>query len=313
MDDPGTGPRAQAGRLPLGPGVYRFRDAGGRVLYLGRAVCLRRRAASYWGDLGDRPRLAPMVRRIARVEAVECDSALEAAWLERNLLRARTPPWNKVRSGGQESEVWISVSTRASRPGMAVVHQPAAGAPPGTVHFGPYLGGQQARLAVSGLGRVHPLGYCGDTPDGTLRDMARARGVSAAERATLAEAIEAVLSRDPCAVRSLRARLTERRDAASAALAFELAARLQAEIEAIDWVTAEQKVSRPGTGDFAVSGWVNGTLVRFEVRGGYLSRWSQRACGRAAASRHLAGTPAEWAAFAQRNAELAARLATLDG
>src|SRR5271157_752972 len=40
--------------LPLAPGVYRFRDQAGRVLYVGRAISLRRRVLSYWGDLGDR-------------------------------------------------------------------------------------------------------------------------------------------------------------------------------------------------------------------------------------------------------------------
>jgi excinuclease ABC subunit C len=94
VDSPGppaASPRATVARLPLGPGVYRFRDAAGRVLYVGRAVCLRRRVASYWGDLGDRRHLAPMVARIAQVEAVPCASAHEAAWLERNLLERRTP------------------------------------------------------------------------------------------------------------------------------------------------------------------------------------------------------------------------------
>ena len=51
--------RTVAARLPGGPGVYRFRDARGRVLYVGRAVNLRRRVISYWGDLGDRPYLTP--------------------------------------------------------------------------------------------------------------------------------------------------------------------------------------------------------------------------------------------------------------
>src|SRR5262249_56977330 len=81
---PSPQPSARA-RLPSTPGVYRFRDAGGRVLYLGRAVQLRRRVGSYWTDLGDRSHLAAMVARIARIEAVSCDSEHEAAWLERNL------------------------------------------------------------------------------------------------------------------------------------------------------------------------------------------------------------------------------------
>lgn len=97
---------AAIAKLPLTPGVYRFRDAGGRVLYIGRATALRRRVASYWGDLGDRGHLAPMVARIARVEAVACDSAHEAAWLERNLLETSLPPWNKG-AGGQEAPVYI--------------------------------------------------------------------------------------------------------------------------------------------------------------------------------------------------------------
>jgi excinuclease ABC subunit C len=59
-----------AARLPQAPGVYRFRDQAGRVLYVGRTVSLRRRVRSYWGDLGDRGHLAPMVARIAQVEAV---------------------------------------------------------------------------------------------------------------------------------------------------------------------------------------------------------------------------------------------------
>src|SRR6202167_6297495 len=87
--------RDQAARLPPAPGVYRFRDAAGRVLYLGRATSLRSRVASYWGDLRGRAHLAPMVARVARVEAVACDSAHEAAWLERNLLQAGKPPWHR--------------------------------------------------------------------------------------------------------------------------------------------------------------------------------------------------------------------------
>lgn len=74
-----NGPAA-IGRLPPGPGAYRFRDAGGRVLYIGRASGLRSRVGSYWSDLRGRDHLAPMVERIASVEAVSCDSerALEA-------------------------------------------------------------------------------------------------------------------------------------------------------------------------------------------------------------------------------------------
>jgi len=59
--------------LPAEPGVYRFLDSRGTVLYLGRATALRARVASYWAaDLGDRRHLALMVSRVTRIEAVRC-------------------------------------------------------------------------------------------------------------------------------------------------------------------------------------------------------------------------------------------------
>lgn len=102
--------RAQAGRLPPLPGVYRFCDTSGRVLYLGRAASLRQRVLSSWGDLRVRGDRIGMVPQVAEVQAVACDSAHEAAWLERNLLRGDRPPWNRSPDGGSESEVWIRLS-----------------------------------------------------------------------------------------------------------------------------------------------------------------------------------------------------------
>jgi excinuclease ABC subunit C len=304
MGGTGTSARDQAALLPAAPGVYRFRDAAGRVLYLGRATQLRGRVASYWGDLRGRAHLAPMVSRVARVEAVACDSVHEAAWLERNLLQARKPPWNRAPDGGQESEVWIRLSDDAREPGLTVVYQKDERAR----NFGPYLGGRKVRLAVSGLCRVFPLDYAGGALAGTRRDLARMRGVGPEDRAALTAKAAAVLGREPAAVAQLRASLIERRDAASAALAFELAGRLQQEAEALDWVTAEQKVTRPDGADHDACGWSDGILARFEIRAGRLVGWTVRPCGAVAARRHLAATPPEWATFARRNAELAARL-----
>jgi len=104
-------PPAAVASLPRAPGVYRFRDARGGVLYLGRAVNLRRRVACYWGDLGSRGHLAPMVARIAGVQALVCDSEHEAAWLERNLLERRLPRWNRT-AGGEEVPVYIRLDLR---------------------------------------------------------------------------------------------------------------------------------------------------------------------------------------------------------
>jgi excinuclease ABC subunit C len=297
--------RASVTRLPAGPGVYRFRDARGRALYLGRATNLRQRAGSYWSDLRDRRHLRRMVPQIVALEAVACDSVHEAAWLERNLLERSKPRWNRVR-GGAEVTTCIRLEHVAGVPRLTVAYWPAGGA---GETYGPYLGGTRSRLAVSALDRVLPLRYTDDRLAGCHRDLAEARGVGAADRADFLAVITGVLRRQPESVTLLRDRLTEMRDRASEGLAFELAARIQQEIEAVDWVVAEQKVTSLTAGaDCTAYGWADGLLVRFQLSGGRMSTWDQRACSQAGARPFLDRTPDEWRAFADRNAELAGRL-----
>ena len=235
-------PRAIA-RLPGTPGVYRFRDARGRVLYIGRATALRSRVASYWSDLRDRAHLAPMVSRVARIEAVSCASPHEAAWLERNLLEQSMPPWNRT-AGGQESVVFIRMDEGPAAPGLSVQYRtPAAGH---VRYFGPYLGGLRVRQAVTALHRILPLGYAGTGLRGAQQDMARARGVTGADRDELIRAVTAVLQREPVAVAQARDNLVLVRDRAAGSLAFEFAAQVQDEIQALDWVTSPQRVTTAG-------------------------------------------------------------------
>jgi excinuclease ABC subunit C len=297
-----TSARTSVARLPTSPGVYRFRDARGRVLYIGRASQLRRRVASYWSDLRERRHLAPMVARIGRVEAVACDSEHEAAWLERNLLERRMPPWNRT-PGGQEVPVYLRLDARPAAPGLRVTHLGEPG------DFGPYLGGARVRLAVAALHRVLPLAYTGTGMSASQRDMAAKLGVGPADYPRLVDALTAVLRRDPVAVASVRDELCARRDRASGVLAFELAGRLHDEIDAVEWIASPQRVTRSSGEDLTVCGWAGGVLVCFEIRAGRLDAWTQRACGASGASRQLAATPAAWAGFAARNAELAAALA----
>jgi excinuclease ABC subunit C len=157
---------------------------------------------------------------------------------------------------------------------------------------------------------VLPLAHAADGRAGAERELARLRGSSPGARAELARAIAAVLGRDRDAVATLRAELTARRSAAAAALAFEFAGKLQAELEALDWITGEQKVTRApwGQDDADVYGWAGGVLVCFEIRGGRMSAWRQHPCTAAAARPYLDQSPSGWAPFAERNAELAARL-----
>ncbi len=297
-------------RLPAEPGVYRFRDRNGRVLYVGRATALRSRVGSYWSDLRGRRHLTRMVAQVARIEAVACASVHEAAWLERNLLQASLPRWNRT-PGGQENQVYIRLSRGRAGRALTVVYQVSPA--PDLQYFGPYLGGVRTRQAVTALYRIRPGAGAGPALRGAHRDLILARGHDpgppGAREADLDD-LAAILGQDPAAVAGARADLAAIRDRAAGQLAFEFAARVQAELESLDWITSPQRVTSPDPRASAdVYGWAGGTLVHFGIRGGRLCQWSQRDCpGRAAAEPGLAATPPAWAAFATRNAELAATL-----
>ena len=296
--------RRLAAGLPPAPGVYRFRDARGRVLYVGRATELRSRVGSYGGDLRDRRRLRRMVPQVTRVEAVACESVHEAAWLERNLLEESLPRWNRT-AGGEEVPAYLRLDARPATAGVRLTHE--AGQPAAGVRiFGPYLGGTRARLALSALHRVHPLAAAGSGLTGAERELAARRGVTTADREELAEAVAAVLRRDPVAVAATVQDLVRVRDRAAASFAFELAGRIQEEIRALEWITAAQQVTTLEPVDLTVRGWADGWLVSFAVRAGRVRAWSQRRCAQPPPE-----PPAAWAGFARRNAELAARLARL--
>jgi excinuclease ABC subunit C len=299
--------RRAIARLPRSPGVYRFRDERGSVLYIGRATELRPRVASYWSKLRGRRHLARMVTRIDRIEAVPCDSVHEAGWLERNLLERSLPRWNRTR-GGQETPVYLRLDTRPGAPGLSVAH--VRQDTDGIAYFGPYLGGDRARLVVSALHRILPLAHAGTRLRGAELDLARTRGIGATDAGALADAVTAVLRRSPEAILQARSDLVRARDLASTEMAFELAGRIQDELQALDWATGSQRVTvEDDVLDRDVYGWSGGILVHFGIHAGRLDTWSQRRCTEARAAPRLAAVPTEWVDFAQRAAELADSLA----
>jgi excinuclease ABC subunit C len=216
------------------------------------------------------------------------------------------PRWNRT-AGGQEVPVWIRLDRGPATPGLSVVHEHQVSAVLGD--HGPYLGGVRVRQAVAGLHRILPLAYTGTRAHGAEREMGRVRGVATVDREALVDRITAVLARDPTAVAQAREALHDARDRAAVALAFELAGRIQDELEAVGWITGPQRVTVAAGDDLEVHGWSDGTLVRFGIRAGRLCEWSQRPATRDEAAPQLATTPAAWREFAQRNAELAAALA----
>ena len=87
--------RDKAGRLPLLPGVYLYKDAGGRVIYVGKAKSLRNRVRSYFSEdkLAD-VKTGTLMAEARDIEYIEVDNEKEALALENNLIKQHQPRFN---------------------------------------------------------------------------------------------------------------------------------------------------------------------------------------------------------------------------
>ena len=105
-----------ADRLPRCPGVYLFRDAGGRVLYVGKAKDLRTRVRSYFSGDG-RVKIADLLRELAAIDHQPCATELEASVREVRLIQHYRPRYNR-RSRNPERYCYIKATFfLSSQPG----------------------------------------------------------------------------------------------------------------------------------------------------------------------------------------------------
>ncbi|MCW2737847.1 excinuclease ABC subunit UvrC [Nocardioides sp.] len=149
--------RPAPGSIPTRPGVYRFRDAKGRVIYVGKAKSLRPRLSSYFQDIGNlHPRTASMVTTGASVEWTVVDTEVEALQLEYSWIKEFDPRFN-VKYRDDKSYPWLAVTVGEEFPRVMV----GRGAKrKGTRYFGPYSHAWAIRETVDLLLRVFPMRSC---------------------------------------------------------------------------------------------------------------------------------------------------------
>src|SRR6478736_3035260 len=156
MADPSTY-RPRPGEIPTDPGVYRFRDEQGRVIYVGKAKSLRPRLSSYFQDLGNlHPRTHQMVTTAASVDWTVVNTEVEALALEYSWIKEFDPRFN-VKYRDDKSYPWLAVTVGEEFPRVMV----GRGAKrKGTRYFGPYSHAWAIRETVDLLLRVFPMRSC---------------------------------------------------------------------------------------------------------------------------------------------------------
>ena len=149
--------RPAPGTIPTQPGVYRFRDAKGRVIYVGKAKNLRQRLSSYFQDVAHlHPRTASMVTTGASVEWTVVRTEVEALQLEYSWIKEFDPRFN-VKYRDDKSYPWLAVTVGEEYPRVMV----GRGAKKkGTRYFGPYGHAWAIRETVDLLLRVFPMRSC---------------------------------------------------------------------------------------------------------------------------------------------------------
>ncbi|GAA1297915.1 excinuclease ABC subunit UvrC [Saccharothrix xinjiangensis] len=156
MPDPSTY-RPATGTIPEAPGVYKFRDAGGRVVYVGKAKNLRSRLNSYFADIaGLHPRTRQMVTTAASVEWTVVTTEVEALQLEYNWIKEFDPRFN-VRYRDDKSYPVLAVTLGDEFPRLHVYRGPRR---KGVRYFGPYAHAWAIRETLDLLLRVFPARTC---------------------------------------------------------------------------------------------------------------------------------------------------------
>jgi len=149
--------RPRPGEIPVDPGVYRFRDADGRVIYVGKANSLRPRLSSYFQDLSAlHPRTRSMVTTGASVEWTVVANEVEALQLEYSWIKEFDPRFN-VKYRDDKSYPYLAVTLGEEFPRAQVMRGAKR---KGTRYFGPYAQAWAIRETLDQLLRVFPVRTC---------------------------------------------------------------------------------------------------------------------------------------------------------
>ena len=154
--------------LPNKPGVYLLKDKKGKVLYIGKALSLKKRVRSYFfGKTHSSPRISSLVSEIKDIEWMITDSETEAFVLESNLIKYHHPHYN-IQLRDDKSYPYIKLTISELFPRLVLTRNPRED---GSLYFGPYTNVKAARRILI---LIVIFSFCVDAKKGSHSEPARA-------------------------------------------------------------------------------------------------------------------------------------------
>lgn len=144
--------------FPNSPGVYLMQDAGGKVIYVGKAIDLRKRVSSYFRDQDDRYQVKFLMHRVAAVDYVVTDNEKEALLLENTLIKKHKPRYN-LQLRDDKSYISIKLTLKDSFPRVYTTRQVRKD---GSIYFGPYTSARAAHETTEFIQKFFRLRTCND-------------------------------------------------------------------------------------------------------------------------------------------------------
>lgn len=245
--------------LPTRPGVYLFKDAGGEVVYVGKASSVRPRVRSYFSASNPSPKTQEMMRHVVSLETIVVGSEAEALILEANLIKEYHPRFN-IQLRDDKRYPYIKVTTREPFPRVFVTRKLHDD---GSRYFGPYTSVGVMRQALEVIKRLYTVRSCSydlprEAPERPCLDYHIGRClapcVGLQDQSSYADMIGEILKILDGDTEGVRDRVEGLMHEASGGLEFERASRFRDVLSGLDALARQQRVERLRGGDYDVVG-----------------------------------------------------------